>query len=212
MKTTGRAGPRPLAHRPLPRREGVHHRRSCPFLCGWSRSGPGRTARDPCPQTLRPGAVPRAPGPDRGRNQAASGLEEQYPASHRLEVELIHQPWREPPTDRRGVVTEVRLIDETELKGHVGRLDRVDGTERGVSLLPRTHRLSGFAQPPQRFPGRTTPRRSPPTRPPCPMKTSPGRAAPARPRRQSAPAQAPWPVLPARSGEARWTGEYRLCP
>ena len=83
--------------------------------------------------------------------RAASGLEEQHPAPHGLEVELTYQPRGvSRPPGRGGVVTEVGLVDETELKGHVGRLDRVDGTERGVSLLPPTHRLPDFSQPPQR--------------------------------------------------------------
>ena len=65
--------------------------------------------------------------------RATSGLEEHHPAPHGLEVELTYQPCGvSRPPGRGGVVTEVGLVNETELKGHVGRLDRVDvdGTRR----------------------------------------------------------------------------------
>src|SRR5215217_1471906 len=80
-----------------------------------------------------------------------SALEEQYPATHGLEVELTHQPCGVGrPPGRCGVVTEVSLVDESELKGHAGRLDRVDRTEHGVGLLSSTRRPPDFSQPPQR--------------------------------------------------------------
>jgi len=83
--------------------------------------------------------------------RAASALEEQYPATHGLEVELTHQPCGVGrPPGRCGVVTEVSLVDESELQGHAGRLDRVDRTEHGVGLLPSTHSPPDFSQPPQR--------------------------------------------------------------
>ncbi len=48
------------------------------------------------------------------------------------------------------MVTQVLVVEETELKGSVGRLRRVGATaERGVCLFQAAHRLPGLSQPPQ---------------------------------------------------------------
>src|ERR671916_3030766 len=82
---------------------------------------------------------------------AAARLDEQYPTSQRLEVELVDQPCgTSHPSSGGGMVTQVLVVEETELKGSVGRLRRVGTTaERGVCLFQAAHGLPGLPQPPQ---------------------------------------------------------------
>jgi hypothetical protein len=71
--------------------------------------------------------------------------------SQRLEVELVDQPCgASHPSSGGGMVTQIFVVEETELKGGVGRLRRVGATaERGVCLFQAAHRLPGLSQPPQ---------------------------------------------------------------
>src|SRR5215213_8942124 len=83
----------------------------------------------------------------------ATCLDERHPTSKGLEVEPVNQPCgASHSSSGGGVVTEVLVVEETELKGGAGRLCRVGVTaERSVRLFQVTYRLPGFSQPPQDY-------------------------------------------------------------